>query len=117
MTSLKDLSILIVDPDGDSAFGLRQSFISAGAKTHVVGSLTFAERLLDAKSIDAVILPYSATPRTVEFCRLLADRNIPSVFTSEPPARYPTRRPLSSAIIAVKGLIAENGLQTYHSIN
>ncbi|MFT3731076.1 MAG: hypothetical protein QM780_06565 [Hyphomicrobium sp.] len=117
MTSLKDLSILIVDPNGEAAFGLRQSFIAAGAKAHVVESLAFAERLLEAKTIDAVVLPYSQDPLTVSFCRSLAMRNIPSVFTSEPPARYPTRNRLSGAIIAVKGLIAENDLRTYQPLN
>lgn len=117
MTSLQDLSILIVDPNGEAAFGLRQSFIAAGAKAHVVESLAFAERLLDAKNIDAVVLPYSQDPQTIGFCRMLSVRNIPSVFTSEPPARYPTRQQMSGAIIAVKGLIDESGLQTYHSIN
>lgn len=117
MTSLSDLSILIVDPNGEAAFVLRQSFIAAGAKTHVVENLAAAERFLGVKSIDAVVLPYSQDPQTVNFCRLLASQNIPSVFTSEPPARYPTRRPLSGAIIAVKGLIAEAGLETYHSVN
>ncbi len=117
MTSLKDLSILIVDPNGEAAFALRQSFISAGAKTHVVESLVLAERFLSSKAIDAVVLPYSHDPQTIGFCRMLSVRNIPSVFTSEPPARYPTRREMSNAIIAVKGLIAENNLHTYHSIN
>lgn len=117
MTTLTELSILIVDPKGDAAFGLRQSFIAAGAKAHVVESLAFAERLLDAKSIDAVVLPYSQDPQTVAFCRMLAARSIPSVFTSEPPARYPTRRQMSGAIIAVKGLVAECGAQTYQLIN
>ncbi len=117
MTSLKDLSILIVDPNGESAFALRQSFISAGGTTHVVQSLTMAEHFLDSKIIDAVVLPYSQDPQTIGFCRMLSARDIPSVFTSEPPARYPTRREMSNAIIAVKGLIAENNLQTYHSIN
>ncbi|MET0407298.1 MAG: hypothetical protein ABW006_02910 [Hyphomicrobium sp.] len=117
MTSLNDLSILVVDPNGESAFGLRQSFISAGAKTHVVGNLTAASTLLDAKNINAVVLPYSQDPDTVTFCRMLALRNIPSVFTSEPPPRYATRRQMSGAIIAVQSLIAEHGLQTYHSVN
>jgi hypothetical protein len=117
MTSLSELSILIVDTNGEAAFELRQSFIAAGAKAHVVESLAFAERLLDAKSIDAVVLPYSHSPQTVAFCRMLAARNVPSVFTSEPPARYPTRQQMSRAIIAVKGLIAEHDVQTYQSIN
>lgn len=117
MTSLQNLSVLIVDPDGEAAFGLRQSFVAAGAKAHVVESLTFAERLLDAKNMDAVVLPYSQDPQTIGFCRMLSERNIPAVFTSEPPARYPTRRQLSGAIIAVKGLIDESGLRTYQSIN
>jgi hypothetical protein len=117
MTTLKDLSILIVDHKGSGAFELRQSFIAAGAKTHVVECLAFAEKLLDAKTIDAVVLPYSQDPLTVAFCRMLSMRNVPVVFTSEPPARYPTRRQMSGAIIAVQGLIAEKGQQTYHSIN
>jgi len=117
MTSLRDLSILIVDPNGEAAFALRQSFVAAGAKTHVVESLALAERFLASKSIDAVVLPYSHDPYTVNFCRMLSTHDIPAVFTSEPPARYPTRRQMSNAIIAVKGLIAENGLQTYHPIN
>jgi hypothetical protein len=117
MTSLKDLSILIVDPDGEAAFGLRQSFIAAGAKSHVVQSLAFAERLLDVKTFDAVVLPYSQDPQTVSICRTLSRRNIPSVFTSEPPARYSSRRQMSGAIIAVKGLIAEHELNTYQAIN
>jgi hypothetical protein len=117
MTSLSDLSILIVDPNGEAAFGLRQSFIAAGAKAHVVENFAFAERLLNAKIVDAVVLPYAQNPETVAFCRMLANRNIPSVFTSEPPARYPTHRRMSGAIIAVKGLISEHGLQTYQAIN
>jgi hypothetical protein len=117
MTSLKDLSILIVDPNGESAFGLRQSFIAAGAKSHVVESLAFAERLLDVKTFDAVVLPYSQDPQTVSICRTLSHRNIPSVFTSEPPPRYSSRRHMSGAIIAVKGLIAEHGLSTYPTLN
>jgi hypothetical protein len=117
MTSLKNLSILIVDPDGEAAFALRQSFISAGAKTHVVQSFALAERFLTSKTIDAVVLPYSQDPQTVGFCRMLSAHEIPSVFTSEPPARYPTRRQMSNAILAVKGLIAENDLHTYHPIN
>ncbi len=117
MTSLNDLSILVIDPNGEAAFGLRQSFVSAGAKTHVVESLALAEKILDAKNIDAVVLPYSQESETVEFCRVLGVRGIPSVFTSEPPARYQTRRRMSDAIIAVKGLIAEHGLQTVQSIN
>jgi hypothetical protein len=117
MTTLNDLSILIIDPKGESAFGLRQSFVAAGAKAHVVESLAVAELLLDAKTIDAVVLPYSRDPQTVAFCRLLAARNTPSVFTSEPPARYPTRRHMSGAIIAVRGLVAEHSPQTYDLIN
>lgn len=117
MTSLMNLSVLIVDSDGEAAFGLRQSFVAAGAKAHVVANLAAAERLLEAKSIDAVVLPYSQDPQTVDFCRMLGVRNIPSVFTSEPPPRYPTRQQMSGAIIAVKGLIAESGLRMYHSIN
>jgi hypothetical protein len=117
MTTLNELSILIVDPKGDAAFGLRQSFVAAGAKAHVVESLAFAEKLLNVKSIDAVVLPYSQDPETIAFCRLLAARAIPSVFTSEPPARYPTRRQMSGAIIAVKGLVVESGSRTYQPIN
>ena len=117
MTSIRDLSILIVDPNGETAFGLRQSFIAAGAKAHVVESLGFAERLLDAKHFDAVVLPYSQDPQTVSICRTLTDRNIPSVFTSEPPRRYSSRRQMSGAIIAVQGLIAEHGLSTYAAVN
>jgi hypothetical protein len=117
MTSLTNLSILIVDPNGEAAFALRQSFVAAGAKTHVVQALSSAERLVASKTIGAVVLPYSQDPQTVDFCRMLSSRDIPSVFTSEPPARYPTRRGLSNAIIAVKGLIAENDLLTYHPVN
>jgi hypothetical protein len=117
MTSLKNLTILIVDPNGEAAFALRQSFIAAGSKTHVVESLTLAERFLASKAIDAVVLPYSQDPQTIGFCRMLAAREIPSVFTSEPPPRYPTRHGMSNAILAVKGLIAENDLQTYRPIN
>lgn len=117
MTSLAHLSILIVDPNGEAAFGLRQSFIAAGAKAHVVESLALAERLLDSKIVDAVVLPYAQDPDTIAFCRMLAERNIPTVFTSEPPARYPTHRRMSGAIIAVKGLITEHGLQTYQPLN
>jgi hypothetical protein len=117
MTSLKDLCVLIVDPNGEAAFALRQSFIAAGAKTHVVENLSSAERLLATKVIDAVVLPYSHDTRTIDFCRMLSVREIPSVFTGEPPARYPIRREMSNAILAVKGLIAENDLQTYQSIN
>jgi hypothetical protein len=117
MTTLEDLSILIIDPNGETAFRLRQSFVAAGAKTHVVESLGLAERLLNAKSINAVVLPYSQDPQTIGFCRMLASRNIPQVFTSEPPARYPVRRDMSHAIIAVKGLIAESGLSAYNPVN
>jgi hypothetical protein len=117
MTSLSELSVLIVDPNGEVAFELRQSFISAGAKTHVVASFALAEKLLDVKAIDAVVLPYSRDPDTISFCRMITERNIPSVFTSEPPARYPTRKQMSHAIIAVKGLIAQQGQQTYQAIN
>ncbi len=117
MASLKDLSILIIDPNGEAAFGLRQSFVAAGAKAHVVESLAFAEKLLDAKNFDAVVLPYSQDPQTVSLCRTLALRSIPQVFTSEPPARYPARQQMSGAIIAVKGLIAEHDLRPYHTIN
>jgi hypothetical protein len=117
MTSLNDLSVLIVDPNGEVAFELRQSFIAAGARTHVVASFALAEKLLDVKTIDAVVLPYSHDPGTVAFCRTIAERNIPSVFTSEPPARYPTKRQMSRAIIAVKGLIVEQDLRTYQTVN
>lgn len=117
MTSLNSLSILVVDPNGEAAFSLRQSFVAAGAKAHVVESLALAWKFLNVKAIDAVVLPYSQDTETVEFCRELGIRGIPSVFTSEPPARYHTRRRMSDAIIAVKGLIAENGLETIHSIN
>ena len=117
MTSLKNLSVLIVDPNGETAFELRQSFIAAGATTHVVANLTSAAKLLDAKAIDAVILPYSQTPETVAFCRAMAARNIPPVFTSEPPARYQAKRRMSSAILAVKALIAEQGAQIYRAIH
>jgi hypothetical protein len=117
MTSLKDLSILIVAPNGEAAFGLRQSFIAAGAKAHVVENLVFARRLLETKAFDAVVLPYSQDPQTVCMCRTLAQRNIPSIFTSEPPARYPSRKRMSGAIMAVKGLISEHGLSAYQSIN
>ncbi len=54
-------------------------------------------------------LPYSQDPETISFCRLIAERNIPSVFTSEPPPRYQTSRQMSRAIIAVKGLIGRAG--------
>ncbi len=117
MTSLHDLSVLIVDPNGEVAFELRQSFIAVGARTHVVASFALAEKLLGVKTIDAVVLPYSQDPETISFCRLIAERNIPSVFTSEPPPRYQTSRQMSRAIIAVKGLIAEQGLRTYQTVN
>ncbi len=117
MASLKDLSILIIDTNGEAAFGLRQSFIAAGAKAHVIESLAFAEKILNAKNFDAVVLPYSQDPQTVSLCRTLALRNIPSVFPSEPPPRYSARRQMSGAIIAVKGLIAEHDLRTYRTIN
>ncbi|CAA2140782.1 hypothetical protein [Hyphomicrobium sp. ghe19] len=117
MTSLKNISVLVIDPNGEVAFDLRQSFIAAGAGTHVVASFALAEKLLDLKAIDAVILPYSQNPETIAFCRTIAERNIPAVFTSEPPARYSASRRMSSAIIAVKGLIAEQSAQTYRAIH
>lgn len=117
MTTLKNLSVLIVDPNGETAFDLRQSFITAGATTHVVANFVTAEKLLDSKKIDAVILPYSQDPETIAFCRAIAERSIPPVFTSEPPSRYPVKRQMSNAIIAVKGLIAERDAQTYRAIH
>ncbi len=117
MASLNDLSILIIDPNGEAAFRLRQSFVAAGAKVHVIESLSFAEKILDAKNFDAVVLPYSQEPQTISLCRTLALRNIPSVFTSEPPPRYSARRQMSGAIIAVKGLIAEHDVRSYRTIN
>lgn len=117
MTTLKNISVLIIDPDGEAAFELRQSFIAAGATTHVVSNLAAAERLLDAKTIDAVILPYAQTPETVAFCRAMAARNIPPVFTSEPPARYQAKRRMSSAILAVKALIAEQSPHMHRAIH
>jgi DNA-binding NtrC family response regulator len=117
MTSLKNLSVLIIDPNGEMAFDLRQSLTAAEAATHVVANFASAEKLLDAKTIDAVILPYSQDPQTVAFCRAISDRNIPSVFTSEPPARYSAKRRMSSAIIAVKGLIAEQCAQTHRAVH
>ena len=117
MTTLKNISVLIIDPNGEAAFELRQSFIAAGAITHVVANLTSAETMIDAKAIDAVILPYSQTPETVAFCRALAARNIPAVFTSEPPARYPVKRRMSNAIIAVKALIAEQGTPAHRAVH
>jgi len=117
MTTLNNLSVLIIDPNGEAAFELRQSFIAAGAATHVVATFASAEKLLDSKTIDAVILPYSQDPETVAFCRTISERNIPPVFTSEPPPRYSAKRRMSSAIIAVKGLIAEQGEQTYRAVH
>lgn len=117
MTNLKNLSVLIVDPNGEAAFELRQSFVAAGATTHVVANLTSAEKLLEAKAIDAVVLPYSQTPETIAFCRAMAARNIPPVFTSEPAARYQTKRRMSNAIIAVKALITEQGMRLHRAIH
>ncbi|WP_045835965.1 hypothetical protein [Hyphomicrobium sp. 99] len=117
MTTLKNISVLIVDANGESAFDLRQSFTNAGATTHVVSNFVSAEKLLESKTIDAVVLPYSQDPETVAFCRVITERNIPPVFTSEPPPRYPVKRRMSSAIIAVKGLIAEQGAQRYRAVH
>jgi CheY-like chemotaxis protein len=107
MTSLSNLSILVVDPNGEAGFDLSQSLLSAGAKTHVVQSLNAAMTLLNAKRVDAVVLPYSREPQTVTFCMDLNTRSIPTVFTSEPPTRYPVRRRMSGAIAAVQNLIAD----------
>ena len=106
MTNLSDLTVLIVDPSGQTGVDYRKSFVDAGADAHVVGAFAAAERLLETKKIDAAVVPYSRDAETVSFYRLLALKNIPCIFTSEPPARYPTRQRMSEAILAVRAILA-----------
>ena len=107
MTNLSDLNVLIVDPSGHTGFELRKSFVNAGANTHVVGNFTAAEKFVETKKVDAALVHFSTDADTIAFCKLLSQKNIPCIFTSEPPARYATRRPLSEAIIAVQAVLAE----------
>ena len=110
MTNLKDLTVLIVDPLGLMGFNYRRSFVAAGADAHVVSNFSAAQKLVETKKISAAILPYAQDAETVGFCRLLALKSVPCIFTSEPLARYPTRRPMSEAVLAVQELLSESGM-------
>jgi len=106
VTNISDLTVLIVDPSGQTGFDYRKSFVDAGAGAHVIGTFAAAERLLETKKIDAAVVPYSRDAETVSFYRLLALKNIPCIFTSEPPARYPIRKPMSETILTVQAILA-----------
>ena len=107
MTNLSDLTLLIVDPSEQMGFSLRKSFVDAGANTHVVSNFAVAEKLVETKKIDAALVHFSTDADTVAFCKLLSAKNIPCIFTSEPPPRYSKRRPMSEAIVAIQAVLAE----------
>jgi hypothetical protein len=117
VTNLSDLTVLIVDPSGQTGFEYRKSFVDAGAAAHVIGNFAAAEKLLETKKIDAAVVHYSRDAETVSFCRVLTLKNIPCIFTSEPPARYPTRKPMSEAILAVQAILARQILPNGYTLS
>ena len=110
MTNLSDLTVLIVDPSEQTGAEYRKSFIDAGADAHVVRTFSVAEKLVENKNIDAALVHYAEDAETVSFCRLLYLKNIPCIFTAEPPQRYPTRKPMAEALVAVQAILSRSDL-------
>ena len=104
MTNLCDLHVLIVDRSDYSGFELRNSFMKAGANTHVVSSFASAAKLVRNTKIDVALVEYSTDSETIAFLRTLSELNIPCVFTSEPTARY-TRPRKSEMVAAVQDVL------------
>ena len=106
MTNLSDLTALLVDPSEQTGAEYRKSFINAGADAHVVKNFSAAEKLVETKKIDAALIHYAQDVQTVSFCRLLYLKNIPCIFTAEPPQRYPTRKPMAEALATVRAILS-----------
>ena len=106
MTNLSGLTVLIVDPSEQTGAEYRKSFVNAGADAHVVKNFSAAEKLVETKKIDAALVHYAKDVETVSFCRLLYLKNIPCIFTAEPPQRYPKRKPMAEALAAVQAILS-----------
>jgi hypothetical protein len=107
MTALTNLNVLVVDLSGLEDSDLRKIFANACAKTHVASSYATAIKLFQSTQIDAALLKFSDDEETVAFCKTLSEMNIPFVFASEPPPRYPTRKPKSEAILAIQSMLVQ----------
>jgi hypothetical protein len=107
MTNLSDLNVLIVDLSGLDGSELRKMFINACAITHVAESYATATTLIENTKIDAVLMPFATDGQTITFSKALSEKNIPCIFTSEPPPRYSNRRPMSEAIVAIQAVLAQ----------
>ena len=108
MTTLSELHVLIVDVTGRDGSELCRIFGHTCARTDVAASYPIAYSLIESTKVDAVLLPFATDPDTIAFCKVLSQKGIACIFTSEPPPRYSKRRPMSDAIVAIHKVLAEN---------
>jgi hypothetical protein len=107
MTNLSDLTVLIVDLSRLDGSELRRMFVNACAATHVAETYAAARKLVESTKIDAVLLPFSTDAETISFCKMLSQKSIPRIFTSEPPPRCSKRRAMSEVVIAIHAVLAQ----------